>query len=91
MASPFGFRPLLIINTVTYSRECEGQFQIAEAAPKHQDDENSDDENDSANNVWDDVASDGESGEVFNDDDAAKDVEDIISPESYVFCSRCGY
>lgn len=70
---------------VTYSRGCEGQFQIAEAAPKHLDDENSDDENDGTSDVWDDVASDGwSSDEVDAAEDAAEDVEEIISPGSYV-------
>ncbi|KIM86314.1 hypothetical protein PILCRDRAFT_816255, partial [Piloderma croceum F 1598] len=40
----FDFRRLPIINTVTYSRGCEVQFQIVKAAPKHKDDGNSDDE-----------------------------------------------
>jgi hypothetical protein len=83
----FSFRCLLIINTLTYSCGCEGQFQIAEAAPKHQDNENGDDDSDSdgTSNVWDDVASDGGSSEeVVGANDAAEDVEDIISPASYV-------
>jgi hypothetical protein len=78
----FGFRRLLVINMVTYSRGCEGLFQIAEALQKHEDDEDSDVESNGTSSVWDDVSSDGESSEeVFSDSDAA---EDIISPVSYV-------
>lgn len=89
----FSFRCLLIINTLTYSWGCEGQFQIAEAATNHQDNENGDDDSDSdcdsdsdgTSNVWDDVAGDGwSSEEVVGANDAAEDVEDIISPGSYV-------
>jgi hypothetical protein len=80
----FGFQHLPIINTITYSRGCEGQFQITEADSKHQDNDNSDDENDSTDDVWDNVANESESDEFFSDGDTAEDVEDIISPGSYV-------
>ncbi|KIM81318.1 hypothetical protein PILCRDRAFT_507981 [Piloderma croceum F 1598] len=78
------FPRLLIINAIYYSRGCERQFQITEATPTQQNDKN-----DGMSNAWDDAASDSESSEeVFNGNDHAGDVEDIISPGVYVsfFC-----
>ena len=80
----FNFVRLLIINMTTHSFRCEGQFQIAEASPKPQDDE-SDDESDGTGDAWEDVESDRESGdERVIGSDAAEGVEKVLSPGSYV-------
>jgi hypothetical protein len=71
------FPCLLIINAVSYSHGCEGQFHIAEATPKRRNDEN-----DRMSNARDDVASDSE--EVFNGNSPAEDIGDIILPGLYV-------